>query len=283
MRNKSKSKRTEAALSLLVTSALVITLAIAVASAIKKGTSNNENNIVNLNETESQNLSADNSSQQKTNDNTGKAQTPSANTGNNSKQADNSDSNKSTDKNEADLLTAENNIKNNSEENDADLTDRENAAETSDIPVASPNSVNTGYSFSEADTLKMPVSGEIILEYNMDNTIWFPTLGVYKCNPGIYISGNIGTDVVASASGTVESITSNEELGNIVTINMGNGYMASYGQLGDIRVSEGEVVLAGSVIGTIAEPTIYYTMEGSGIYFKLTKDNVPDNPLDYME
>ncbi len=129
----------------------------------------------------------------------------------------------------------------------------------------------------------MPVSGEIVLEYNMDNTIWFPTLGVYKCNPGIYIAGNIGTDVIASASGTVESITSNEELGSIVTINMGNGYKASYGQLENIKVSEGEVVIAGSVIGTVAEPTIYYTMEGSGIYFKLTKNDVPENPLDYME
>lgn len=271
MRNKTKSKRTEAALSLLVTSALVITLAIAVASAIKKGTNNDENNIVNLNETESQNLSVDNRSQQKTTEVPSKTQFTEnvANRGN-------SETDLVTDKTETE------DIKNPSEEIQSEKTAAGDTA-NEDIPVASPNSVNTGYSFSEADTLKMPVVGEIILEYNTDNTIWFPTLGVYKCNPGIYISGNVGSDVVASASGTVESITSNEELGNIVTVNLGNGYKASYGQLDDIKVSEGEVVLSGSVIGTVAEPTIYYTMEGSGIYFKLTHDDIPENPLDYME
>ena len=282
MRNKSKSKRTEAALSLLVTSALVITLSIAVASAIKKGTSNNENNMINLNETESQNLSADNGSKQNT---PSKTQTPSSNSTTNNSQDSSSETVDGSDKTNTNLHEARNDSNETDFENinasDADKTS--DASDSSDVPVVSGNSIGTGYSFSEADTLKMPVSGEIVLEYNMDNTIWFPTLGVYKCNPGIYIAGNIGTDVIASASGTVESITSNEELGSIVTINMGNGYKASYGQLGNIKVSEGEVVIAGSVIGTVAEPTIYYTMEGSGIYFKLTKNDVPENPLDYME
>lgn len=271
MRNKSKSKRTEAALSLLVTSALVITLAIAVASAIKKGTNNDENNIVNLNETQSQNLSVDNRSQQKTTE--APIKTPSADMENN---RGGSETGLTSDYAETD------DIADDSGEKAPQQAGADNAA-SEDIPVVSPDSVSAGYSFSEADILKMPVSGEIILDYSMDNTIWFPTLGVYKCNPGIYISGDVGTDVTASAPGKVESVTANEELGNMVTIDMGNGYKATYGQLDDIRVSEGEVVLADSVIGTVAEPTIYYTMEGSGIYFKLTHNNVPDNPLDYME
>lgn len=271
MRNKSKSKRTEAALSLLVTSALVITLAIAVASAIKKGTNNDENNIINLNETESQNLTALNNSQQNTSD-ISNVQTPST--------KKSADSKTSTPDTTTDNLTADSDDTFEDENEASDVTDSE---ENSDVSEVADSSVNTGYSFSEADTLQMPVNGEIVLEYNMDSTIWFPTLGVYKCNPGIYIAGNTGTDVIASASGTVESITQNEELGNIVTINMGNGYKASYGQLANINVAEGEVVLSGTVIGTVAEPTIYYTMEGSGVYFKLTRDEAPENPLDYME
>lgn len=265
MRNKSNSKRTEATLSLLVTSALVITLAIAVASAIKKGDVNQEqNNIVNLNETEAPSLSADNNT-----------------TKSNEAETETSEITK-TDSVKRNTVSAEDTRTDESSEELSDnLTAEENA--DSDIPVALPDSINTEFSFSEADTLMMPVSGEIILPYNMDNTIWFPTLSVYKCNPGLYISGEVGTEVAASATGRVTSITQNEELGNIVTLDMGNGYAASYGQLENIQVSEGEVVLAGSTIGTVAQPTIYYTTEGSGVYFKLTKDNTPANPLDYME
>lgn len=265
MRNKSKSKRTEATLSLLVTSALVITLAIAVASAIKKGSNTDEpNNIINLNETEAPGLSLNNS-----NPDTGTS--PASDI----KQAKNSDLYKTKDTDITDSI------------NDVGLID-ETVAETTalsdeNVPVDAGSKVNTSYSFSESDRLLMPVSGEIILSYNMDNTIWFPTLGVYKCNPGIYISSDVGTDVIASATGCVESITINEELGNIVTIDMGNGYKSSYGQLDNITVQKGEVVLAGSKIGSVSAPTIYYSKEGSGVYFKLTNNDIPANPLDYME
>ncbi len=263
MRN-NKSKRTEATLSLIVTSALVITLAIAMASAIKKGGSAEEhNNIVNLNETESEQLSANN--EQLNSDTT--------NNISKIKEADDSD-----------IITVED-IKDAvaSDDSDDDKSDFSEETAANDVPVAAPDSVSTSYSFSEADTLTMPVNGEIILSYNMDSTIWFPTLGVYKCNPGLYISSAVGTNVCASASGTVASITQNEELGNIVTIDMSNGYMASYGQLENISVAEGEVVLSGQTIGTVAAPTVYYTTEGSGVYFKLTKNDTPENPLEYME
>lgn len=275
MRNKSNSKRTEATLSLLVTSALVITLAIAVASAIKKGNVNEENNnYVNLNETEAPGLSADNSQSQNSTKN-------------------NSVSSKSTEDILNNIVSDNHNktsdsVDNNSTTSEENNTDSEKTADdtsdnTSDVPVALDDAITTEYSFSEADTLIMPAAGEIVLPYNMDNTIWFPTLSVYKCNPGLYIAGEVGSEVVASASGRVASITKDEEYGNVVTLDMGNGYVSSYGMLGDINVSEGEVVLAGSPIGTVGEPTIYFTTEGSGIYFKLTKDNAPANPLDYME
>lgn len=269
MRNNSKTKRTEAALSLLVTCALVITLAIAVASAIKKGNdTDTPNNFVNLNETEGGNLTADNNNAATKNDNGNTAVLP-------SKEADETPSLTANSNRPADEDLTEESV-NSAEEPSADV-------QNADIPVGAEQSVGTGYSFSEADTLSMPVAGEIILTYSMDSTIWFPTLGVYKCNPGLYIAGDVGTNVTASASGTVDNITMNEELGNVVTIDMGNGYKATYGQLENIAVSQGEVVLTGAVIGTVASPTIYYTTEGSGVYFELTKDGSPTNPLEYME
>ena len=46
-----------------------------------------------------------------------------------------------------------------------------------------------------------------------------------------------------------------------------------------ICLEPGDRVSAGDVVGKIAKPTIYYTEEGANIYYKLTKDGVPVDPL----
>ena len=56
---------------------------------------------------------------------------------------------------------------------------------------------------------------------------------------------------------------------------------------GNIKVSMknvkiGDTVTAGQLLGTVAEPTAYYKEEGPGIYFAMTKDGIPVNPMDYL-
>ena len=41
-------------------------------------------------------------------------------------------------------------------------------------------------------------------------------------------------------------------------------------------------VAVGDMVGKVAKPTIYYAEEGSNVYFKMTKDGTPVNPLDRM-
>ena len=60
---------------------------------------------------------------------------------------------------------------------------------------------------------------------------------------------------------------------------LGGGYEATYGQLANILVSEGSFVAAGDVVAEVASPTKYYSVEGTNVYFKLTKDGVPVNPM----
>ena len=62
-------------------------------------------------------------------------------------------------------------------------------------------------------------------------------------------------------------------------MDLGNGYQLTYGQLKDIQVSEGAYVETGDVIGNVAAPTKYYSVEGSNVYFMLTKDGTPVNPM----
>lgn len=143
--------------------------------------------------------------------------------------------------------------------------------------------VEQALSFSEEDGLIRPVNGEILMFYSMDKSIYFATLDQYKYNPAVVFSAAQGADVIACADAKVVDIFSNEEIGNAVTLDLGDGYQATYGQLEEIAVSEGASVNVGDKLGIIAAPTIYYSAEGSNLYFALTKDGVPANPEGMFE
>lgn len=137
--------------------------------------------------------------------------------------------------------------------------------------------------FNDTARMKWPVRGNVILDYNMESTIYFPTLDQYKCNPGLVIQGDVSTPVVAPANAKVEEVGSNEEIGNYVVLNMGNDYTAICGQLKELQVVENEYLKEGQVLGYVAEPTKYYSKEGANIFFELQHDDKTIDPLDYME
>jgi murein DD-endopeptidase MepM/ murein hydrolase activator NlpD len=137
--------------------------------------------------------------------------------------------------------------------------------------------------FTEESVLDWPVEGSVAMDYSMDTTTYFQTLNVYKCNPAMIISAHVGDPVQAAADGTVSSIKMNEETGNTVTVDMGNGYEATYGQMGNLAVKEGDAVTRDTVLGYIEKTTKYYTKEGDNLYFAVTKDGKPVDPVQYME
>ncbi len=154
----------------------------------------------------------------------------------------------------------------------------EQEAENTSVQAAPAPEIN----FTESSLMEWPVNGQVVLDYNMDNTVYFPTLNVYKLNPAIAISSEVGSPVAAVANGKIVSVVNNEETGQTVTVDMGNGYQAVYGQLKDVPFQAEEYVSAGSVLGYISEPTKYYTKEGANLYFALSKDGVPLDPMQYL-
>lgn len=133
--------------------------------------------------------------------------------------------------------------------------------------------------FTEESGLVWPTVGEILINYSMDRTVYFPTLAQYKYNPAIVIAAAEGKTIVAAADAQIVEIFTDSEIGNAVRMDLGNGYELVYGQLADVQVSKGAYVSAGDVIGTVGAPTKYYSVEGSNLYVKLSKDGVPINPL----
>lgn len=137
--------------------------------------------------------------------------------------------------------------------------------------------------FSEEDKLVWPIVGDILINYSMDKTIYFPTLEQYKYHPAIVISATVGESIAAAAEGRVVSVSYDPQLGNTVVMDLGNQYELTYGQLDNITVSEGSYVVTGDIIGDVAAPTKYYSTEGANVYFKLTKDGEPVNPMSRLK
>ncbi len=137
--------------------------------------------------------------------------------------------------------------------------------------------------FSPKSDLSWPLQGDVIMNYSMDQTVYFATLEQYKYNPALIIAGKVNEPVNAAATGRITDISTNEETGMTVTMDLGDGYTAVYGQLKEVLYKEDAVVEAGNAIGYIAEPTKYYSVEGSNLYFELQKDNKPVNPMQYMQ
>jgi len=138
-------------------------------------------------------------------------------------------------------------------------------------------------SFGSNSTLKWPIVGNVLLNYSMDKTIYFPTLDLYKYSPAIVIEAVEGTPVTAATNAIITDVYYDEEIGNAVKMNIGSGYELIYGQLDKIAVSKGEGIKAGEIVGYVAAPTKYYSIEGSNVYFELTKDGTPVNPLSILE
>lgn len=138
------------------------------------------------------------------------------------------------------------------------------------------------FAFTEEEGLIAPVANEVLMHFNMDNTVYFATLDQYKYNPAVIYKAEVGNQVVTCADGIVVDMYQNEELGQVVVLDLGNGYQATYGQLKDVNVVIGATVTAGQPIANVADPTIYYSVEGANVYFSLTKDGVAVNPEELM-
>lgn len=180
----------------------------------------------------------------------------------------------------AEVSTAQIQNKNDSETTQDTTTDTATTDTSEDTVAASATTESSG--FTAASTLSKPVTGDVLMSYSMDKTVFFETLNQYKYNPAVIFSANVNDTVTAATGGTVTDISTNEETGTTITMDLGNGYTDVYGQLKEVQVAVGDYVSEGALIGYISEPTKYYIKEGSNLYFKLELNNEPIDPMVYM-
>lgn len=147
---------------------------------------------------------------------------------------------------------------------------------------AEASAVTRTLTFSKEEGLQWPIVGKVLINYSMDKTVYFETLDQYKYSPAVMIQASVGENISAAADGKVSGIYYDVQYGNCVAVDLGDGYELTYGQLDHIAVKEGDYVNAGDILGAVANPTKYFSKEGSNVYFKLTCDGVPVDPLHCM-
>lgn len=167
-------------------------------------------------------------------------------------------------------------------DNTVDLTNSADIGESTSVNAQISLHKGPEINFSEDTLMEWPVNGHVLIDYSMDQSVYFPTLDQYKLSPAISVQAVEGAPVVSAVNGTVYSIENNAQTGTTVTMELGNGYQAIYGQLTDLDVAEGDTVTKGSIIGYVAAPTIYYSEEGSNLYFAMKKDGEPIDPITYL-
>lgn len=137
--------------------------------------------------------------------------------------------------------------------------------------------------YNGTSKLLWPKKGNVILPYSVDTTVYFESLDQYRINKGILIEAKTGDEVKAVKTAKVREIKKSPEYGQTILLDLGNDYTALYGQLKDIKVKEGTLVNAGEVIAKVANPTSYYTLEGTNLYFQMEKGKETIDPLKYLE
>lgn len=187
-------------------------------------------------------------------------------------------------KEEPKVLPKEEPVENN--DMDAETKEEPPAEETAAKPVGGPavevieEEPPAALSFS--GKLQWPIEGNVLMNYSMDSSIYFATLDQYKYNPAMIIEADEGSSIAAAAAGDIVEIRDDAQTGLTVVMDIGDGYHAIYGQLQDLNFKEKAHLEAGDIIGTVAKPSKYYSLEGTNLYFALTKNDEPVNPMDFL-
>ncbi len=95
-------------------------------------------------------------------------------------------------------------------------------------------------------------------------------------NPLVIFDSAAGNSVIASGSGTVQTVTTDVKLGNMVTIDHGNGYISIYRNSGDPLVTEGSAIDKGDIIFVITE-------DNTTLGYQIQQDEQYINPEELIE
>ncbi len=128
-----------------------------------------------------------------------------------------------------------------------------------------------------------PVAGKEVFGYSMEALSYNQTTRDWRTHNGVDIAAEAGTEVVAAADGEVYTTYEDESMGYTVVIRHEGGYTTHYSSLGeDLRVSAGDQVKMGQVIGTVSSTALVETVLGPHVHFSVTFQDNPMDPAEFL-
>jgi len=107
-----------------------------------------------------------------------------------------------------------------------------------------------------------------------------PIFKTQRQHNGLDFAARAGTEVLAAGNGTVLEIPQNlAGYGTVVFISHGYGYYSLYAQLLDSKVSPGQKVKAGDIIGFVGSTGISI---GPHLHYEIWKDKKPIDPIRFL-
>jgi murein DD-endopeptidase MepM/ murein hydrolase activator NlpD len=107
-----------------------------------------------------------------------------------------------------------------------------------------------------------------------------PFTGQQSMHEGIDFPAEIGTPIVAAASGKVAFAEWHPQYGKMLEIDHGNGLVSRYAHASQLLVKEGDLVVAGqrvAVVGTTGRST------GPHLHFEVRLNGTPQNPARFLQ
>ena len=107
-----------------------------------------------------------------------------------------------------------------------------------------------------------------------------PITGQTQDHDGIDIVADRGTEVLASKDGTVIVSSYESTYGNYVVLDHGDGQTTLYAHLSECKVSQGDTVDQGQVIGLVGATG---QATGPHLHFEIRESGIPVDPLALLD
>ena len=107
-----------------------------------------------------------------------------------------------------------------------------------------------------------------------------PFTGTRSFHEGIDFPANVGTAIVAAASGKVFYAGYHAEYGKIIEIDHGNGLVSRYAHASQIFVNDGDLVVRGQRLGSVGSTG---RSTGPHLHFEVRLNGIPQNPARFLE
>jgi murein hydrolase activator len=124
--------------------------------------------------------------------------------------------------------------------------------------------------------LSWPADGRVVAEYGPQVN---PRFGTKTFRNGIDIEATEGSNIAAVFPGHVVYTGWFRGYGNLIIVDHGGEYYTVYAHAADIRVTEGDEVKQGQLIGTVGDTG---SLQGPRLYFEVRHEGKPQDPAQWL-